>query len=121
MAKFQNYLISRMAVKNSSFPVFSSRKLIATAGALFIFALIFSYKKQFNFGLYQDEIHYYATALKFSEQALPSIELLKNFDELNTPIPFILGGWVINLFGEDVRLLYPTKNLSLKRESRYLW
>ncbi|MPR34286.1 hypothetical protein [Salmonirosea aquatica] len=94
-----------MAVKNSFFQDLPSRKLIATAGAVFIFALVYIYKNQFHFEIYQDEIHYYATALRFSEQPIPSVELLKTFNELNTPLPFILGGWVVNLLGDDIRYL----------------
>ncbi|WP_225865640.1 Dol-P-Glc:Glc(2)Man(9)GlcNAc(2)-PP-Dol alpha-1,2-glucosyltransferase [Dyadobacter aurulentus] len=56
-------------------------------------------------GLYQDEFHYLPAAILFSTEPLPSIELLKSYNELNTPIPFILGGWVVKLFGENIQVL----------------
>ncbi|WP_229254356.1 hypothetical protein [Dyadobacter sp. NIV53] len=31
--------------------------------------------------------------------------MLKSYNELNTPVPFILGGWVMSAFGENVQYL----------------
>lgn len=81
------------------------KKLIASGLALLLFIGIYQYKNHFDFALYQDEIHYYATAIEFSKQPLPSLHLLKTFHELNTPLPFIVGGWVIHIFGENVAYL----------------
>lgn len=55
--------------------------------------------------LYQDENHYLPTAVMFSHEIIPSLNLLKTYNQLNTPLPFILGGWVIRLLGEDVQYL----------------
>ncbi len=56
-------------------------------------------------GLYQDENHYLPTAVMFSHEIIPSLDLLKTYNQLNTPLPFILGGWVVRLLGEDVQYL----------------
>ncbi|WP_247237179.1 hypothetical protein [Telluribacter sp. SYSU D00476] len=80
----------------------NKRKLIASIIFLLLFLLIYIYKNQFHFELYQDELHYYPTAIQFSKEPLPSIHLLETFNELNTPLPFIIGGWVLNIFGESI-------------------
>lgn len=56
-------------------------------------------------GLYQDEFHYLPTAVYFSKEPVPSHKLLTTYNELNTPIPFILGGWVLRAFGENIQYL----------------
>lgn len=55
--------------------------------------------------IYQDENHYLPTAVMFSHEIIPSLNLLKTYNQLNTPLPFILGGWVVRLLGEDVQYL----------------
>ncbi|MBW4661161.1 MAG: hypothetical protein KME15_20995 [Drouetiella hepatica Uher 2000/2452] len=39
-----------------------------------------------------DESHFWETTLRFSQQLIPSLELLKSYGELNTPLPFIIFG-----------------------------
>ena len=82
-----------------------SRKLYASLAVFIIFVVIFFLKQKFNGVLYQDEFHYLPTAVFFSHEPVPSIDLLKSYNELNTPLPFILGGWVVNIFGENIQYL----------------
>ncbi len=71
-----------------------------------VYATILVVKDFLGFpGLYQDENHYLPTAVLFSREIAPSLNLLKTYNQLNTPLPFILGGWVIRLLGEDVQHL----------------
>ncbi len=82
-----------------------SRKLYTSIGVLILFIAVFFLKDRFTGPLYQDENHYLVAAVTFSKEPIPSINLLKTYNELNTPIPFILGGWVVSLFGEDIQYL----------------
>lgn len=82
-----------------------SKKLYATFVVIVVFVAIFFLKEKFNGELYQDEFHYLPTAVFFSNEPVPSLDLLKSYNELNTPLPFILGGWVVNAFGEDIQYL----------------
>lgn len=55
--------------------------------------------------LYQDENHYWPTALLFSKEFIPSLEVLRTYNQLNTPLPFMMGGWVLQIFGESIQHL----------------
>ena len=79
------------------------RKLYTSVAIVVLFIAVFLLKQNFLGELYQDEFHYLPTAAFFSEEPLPSLDLLKSYNELNTPIPFILGGWVVNVFGENIQ------------------
>jgi hypothetical protein len=46
----------------------------------------------------KDELHFWPTALRFSEFWFPPIELLRTYDELNTPLPFMMFGWLERIF-----------------------
>ena len=82
-----------------------SRKLLTSVFIFILFIVIFFLKDKFTGPLYQDENHYLPAAVTFSKEPLPSLNLLKSYNELNTPIPFILGGWVVRLFGENIQYL----------------
>ncbi|KQS32679.1 hypothetical protein [Dyadobacter sp. Leaf189] len=83
----------------------NSKKRNATLFLVILFIAVFFLKQRFTVSLYQDEFHYLPTAVYFSPEPIPSIDLLKSYNELNTPIPFILGGWVVSLFGESIQAL----------------
>lgn len=70
-----------------------------------LYAVLCLYKREPPYTLVVDEIHYWSTTLLFSRQWLPDVELLRSYPELNTPLPFLLGGWIIQLFGESIRHL----------------
>ncbi|WP_138479545.1 hypothetical protein [Dyadobacter bucti] len=82
-----------------------SRKLYTSLFLFVLYVIVFFLKENFTVELYQDEFHYLPTAVFFSHEPIPSIDLLKSYNELNTPIPFILGGWVVNIFGENIQYL----------------
>jgi len=82
-----------------------SRKLYTSLFIAVLFLIIFLLKDHFTVALYQDEFHYLPTAVLFSHEIVPSIELLKSYNELNTPVPFLLGGWVVRAFGENIQHL----------------
>lgn len=70
-----------------------------------MYAVLWAYKKDPPYTLVVDETHYWTTALQFSREPLPGISLLRNYPELNTPLPFMTGGWIIHFFGENIRYL----------------
>lgn len=82
-----------------------SRKLYTSLFLFVLYVIIFFLKENFTVKLYQDEFHYLPTAVFFSHEPIPSIDLLKSYNELNTPVPFILGGWVVHIFGENIQYL----------------
>jgi hypothetical protein len=45
-----------------------------------------------------DEQAFYETSQQFSQQLIPSLDQLKNYGELNTPLPFIIYGQIQHLF-----------------------
>ena len=45
-----------------------------------------------------DEAHYWETSLRFSYSLIPNLELLGDYGELNTPLPFIIFGGLEYLF-----------------------
>ncbi|VEP18925.1 conserved membrane hypothetical protein [Hyella patelloides LEGE 07179] len=49
-----------------------------------------------------DEGHFWKTSLTFSESLIPTIDQLKNYGELNTPLPFILFGGLEYLFQQGI-------------------
>jgi hypothetical protein len=82
-----------------------SRKLYTSLVILIIFIAVFFLKQNFLGEKYQDEHHYLDTAVFFSKEPIPSADLLKSYNELNTPVPFILGGWIVSVFGENIQSL----------------
>ena len=81
------------------------RKTSSTFAVLVVFIIIFILKNHLTGDLYQDEHHYLPTAVQFSKEPVPSLHLLETYEQLNTPIPFILGGWTLNILGEDIKNL----------------
>ncbi len=59
---------------------------------LAFYLAIFYYFGGLNFELAKDELHFWPTVLEFSKSYNPSLETLRNYNELNTPLPFYLFG-----------------------------
>ncbi|GAB4029314.1 hypothetical protein [Spirosoma gilvum] len=72
-------------------------------GALYVF--IFFFREHLNFTLFGDEVHFWPTVLLFSKEPIPSAHLLNNYPEVIAPLPFMVAGWVLNLFGESIQYL----------------
>ena len=49
-----------------------------------------------------DEIHYWETALLFSDDLIPTLDSLHQYGELSTPLPFVIFGAVEYLFGQGL-------------------
>lgn len=55
-------------------------------------------------GYWRDERHFWETSLSFSDRILPTLEQLRNYEELNTPLPFIIFGALEYLFQQGIFL-----------------
>ncbi|GAA4395482.1 hypothetical protein GCM10023187_02410 [Nibrella viscosa] len=82
-----------------------SKPILLSALLVVIYTLVFVLKRFLTGDFYQDEVHFYATTLQFARETIPSLDLLRNYGELNTPLPFMIGGVVVNLFGEAIQPL----------------
>jgi hypothetical protein len=50
----------------------------------------------------KDEPHFWQTSLRFSEQWIPGVELLRDYGELSTPLPFLVFGWLERATGHGL-------------------
>jgi hypothetical protein len=56
------------------------------------------------FPLDRDELHFWPTSLLFSHALLPDLRTLRTYDELNTPLPFVVFGEIQRLTGHGLVL-----------------
>ncbi|MEL6454640.1 MAG: hypothetical protein AAFQ40_07985, partial [Cyanobacteria bacterium J06623_5] len=49
-----------------------------------------------------DEGAFWRTSLTFSDRLIPTIESISDYNELNTPLPFIVFGFLEYLFGQGI-------------------
>lgn len=49
-----------------------------------------------------DEFHFWDTSLTFSDQLIPSLDDISDYEELNTPLPFVVFGSLEYLFGQGI-------------------
>ncbi|WP_414622304.1 hypothetical protein [Calothrix sp. CCY 0018] len=63
-----------------------------------IYLILFIALNQLQYPPTTDEPHYWKTSLRFSDSLIPSLDLLRNYGELNTPLPFIIFGGLEYLF-----------------------
>ena len=73
-------------------------KLITISAILLLYFILFNFFGQLGFPIRKDETHYWPASLRFSKDWVPSVDLLKNYDELSTPLSFIIFGMVEHLF-----------------------
>lgn len=81
------------------------QKIIGSVFTFCFYTVILLHKNFLNVYWYRDEWHFFETTIRFSKQIVPSLNLLKNYAELNTPLPFIIGGWWANIFGQNIQTL----------------
>lgn len=63
-----------------------------------LYLAIFTIQGGLKFPLVHDENNFWETTQLFSRSLIPSIDVLTNYGELNTPLPFIVFGWLEYLF-----------------------
>lgn len=97
----------------------SKSQIIFTVAIGLLYLALFVYLDYLQLPPVWDESHFWQTTLQFSQQPIPSLELLKSYGELNTPLPFIIFGVLEFLFKGGIfagRLL----NLGLSLAMTYL-
>jgi hypothetical protein len=80
----------------------SKAKLITISALLILYFILFNLFGQLGFPIRKDEIHYWPVSLRFSEDWIPSVDLLKSYDELSTPLSFIIFGTIEHLFHRGI-------------------
>lgn len=73
-------------------------KTVFLAGILVIYTALIIWLDLLQGTVWHDEGSFWGTSLTFSNQLLPSIEDLKDYRELNTPLPFMIFGALEYLF-----------------------
>ena len=79
-------------------------RLLYLCAVAAVFLALFFGRDALRFPLQWDETHFWATSLEFSREPIPSLDLLRNYGELNTPLPFFLYGHLERLTGEGLFL-----------------
>lgn len=69
-------------------------------GAFFICSIIILWKFEWlTFPLRGDEPHFWLSALHFSITGLPTLEMIRSYVDMNTPLPFYIFGQIERLTG----------------------
>lgn len=66
------------------------------------YAGIFVFFHSLKFPLWNDEGRFWPTSLSFSSKLIPTLHQLKNYDELSTPLPFVVFGVLEHLFHKGI-------------------
>ncbi|NEP18764.1 MAG: hypothetical protein F6J97_18000, partial [Leptolyngbya sp. SIO4C1] len=81
---------------------YSDWKIKETHVFLFIIGLVYTallvVSSYLHGALWDDEIGFWKTSLEFSNQLLPSFAQIRNYNQFNTPFPFIVYGMLEHLF-----------------------
>jgi hypothetical protein len=86
-----------MVVKSSSLKltqIFKSPVFYFWIFVFLYYLFLYIYTQSLTFPVCKDELHFWPTSIKFSHTYLPSLDLLKNYGELSTPIPFVIFGLI---------------------------
>lgn len=62
-----------------------------------VYFLIYAVFEGLSFPLKDDENHFWPNSQIFSHTWIPSLHSLSNYNELNTPLPFVVFGWLHKL------------------------
>jgi hypothetical protein len=76
--------------------------LLFGLGVVVIYLALFLFYDGLRFPLIWDENHFWATTLLFSQHLIPSFALLQDYGQLNTPLPFMLFGWLERWTGDGI-------------------
>ncbi len=77
-------------------------RLLFLLGVLVIYACVLFAFDGLRFEIGKDEVHFWPTSVQFSRTLIPSLEQLRGYDELNTPLPFVIFGMLEHLFGGGI-------------------
>ena len=80
------------------------QKFIFLSGITAIYVILVIWRDFLQGAYLWDESHYWESSLVFSERLFPGIDELRNYNELNTPLPFIVFGILQHLFDGGIFL-----------------
>lgn len=80
----------------------STKIFLFTLTLLFTYLLLFLVSQQLQFPPIWDEKRFWQVSLSFSHHLLPNLQQIQNYSELNTPLPFILFGWLEYWFHQGI-------------------
>jgi hypothetical protein len=73
-------------------------KLIFFAAVAAVFVVVLVAFDFLRFPVRADELHFWPTSVGLFQNSLPSIEQLRTYNELNTPLPFLIFGGLEHVF-----------------------
>ena len=73
-------------------------------GVVLLFAGLSIALDGLGFPARKDEVHFWPTSLRFSQHVVPPVDLLRTYEELNTPLPFVFYGQLERLLHGGLRL-----------------
>jgi hypothetical protein len=80
------------------------RARYAGVAFLLLYLAVYFYFDRLQFEVRKDELHFWPTSLSFSRSLIPSLEQLRSYDDLNTPLPFVTFGLLERLFHQGIWL-----------------
>jgi hypothetical protein len=75
---------------------------LPTALLALVFLAVYFLANQLGFPIRKDELHFWPSALVFSKSFVPSLESLRGYNDLNTPLPFLVFGWLEYFFSQGI-------------------
>ena len=80
----------------------AKRRLWFVAAATLLYAGLLLFTRGLRFAPKLDELHFWPTSLLFSHRWAPTLANLRSYNELNTPLPFLMFGWVEHCFHQGI-------------------
>lgn len=78
------------------------QKFLFLFGITAIYSVLVTWLDFLKGPMWWDETTFWATSLTFSDRLLPTLDQLRNYQELNTPLPFIVFGSLEYLFHQGI-------------------
>lgn len=93
--------LSRLLLMNIQ-PSRSQQKFLFTLGITVIYIALLIWLDFLRGPKLWDENTYWETILQFSDRLIPSLSDLRDYGELNTPLPFVIFGAIEHLFHQGI-------------------
>lgn len=78
------------------------QKFLFLFGITAIYSVLVAWLEFLKGPMWWDEKTFWATSLTFSDRLLPTLDQLRNYQELNTPLPFIIFGLLEYFFRQGI-------------------
>jgi len=80
----------------------SRHKFVFLLGVTAIYVALLVYLDFLQGPFWADEGNFWGTSLTYSDRLIPTLDSLRDYGELNTPLPFVIFGVLEYLFGQDI-------------------